>query len=224
LGLIYYGEIVCSQGGFMAIKLPRFLPKDEKFFDMLKSSARNLLEGAEALKDLVEDYTDVEKKVRDIKQIEHQGDTIIHNVMDKLDKTFITPIDREDIHILASELDDVLDAIEGIASRLYNFKIPKPTPECIRLVNIIYRGVVQIEKAISDLEHFDNLRPFCIEINSLENEADQISQEMVGRLLDEEPDWRVAIKWKEIYGRLETAADHCENIANVIESIVVKSA
>lgn len=208
----------------MAIKLPRLLPKDLKFFDMLKSSAKNLLEGAEALKDLVEDYTDVERKVRRIKQIEHRGDTIIHSVMDKLDKTFITPIDREDIHILASELDDVLDAIEGISSRLYNFKIPKPTPECIRLVNIIYRGVVQIEKAISDLEHFDNLRPFCIEINSLENEADQISQEMVGRLLDEEPDWRVAIKWKEIYGRLETAADHCENIANVIESIVVKSA
>lgn len=208
----------------MAIKLPRLLPKDQKFFDMLKSSAKNLLEGAEALKDLVEDYTDVEKKVRRIKQIEHRGDTIIHSVMDKLDKTFITPIDREDIHILASELDDVLDAIEGISSRLYNFKIPKPTPECIRLVNIVYQGVVQIEKAISDLEHFDNLRPFCIEINSLENEADQISQEMVGRLLDEEPDWRVAIKWKEIYGRLETAADHCENIANVIESIVVKSA
>ncbi len=208
----------------MAIKLPRLLPKDQKFFDMLKSSAKNLLEGAEALKDLVEDYTDVERKVRRIKQIEHRGDTIIHSVMDKLDKTFITPIDREDIHILASELDDVLDAIEGISSRLYNFKIPKPTPECIRLVNIIYQGVVQIEKAISDLEHFDNLRPFCIEINSLENEADQISQEMVGRLLDEEPDWRVAIKWKEIYGRLETAADHCENIANVIESIVVKSA
>lgn len=208
----------------MAIKLPRLLPKDQKFFDMLKSSAKNLLEGAEALKDLVEDYTDVERKVRRIKQIEHRGDTIIHSVMDKLDKTFITPIDREDIHILASELDDVLDAIEGISSRLYNFKIPKPTPECIRLVNIIYQGVVQIEKAISDLEHFDNLRPFCIEINSLENEADQISQEMVGRLLDEEPDWRVAIKWKEIYGRLETAADHCENIANVIESVVVKSA
>ncbi len=208
----------------MAIKLPRLLPKDQKFFDMLKSSAKNLLEGAEALKDLVEDYTEVEKKVRRIKQIEHRGDTIIHSIMDKLDKTFITPIDREDIHILASELDDVLDAIEGISSRLYNFKIPEPTPECIRLVNIVYQGVVQIEKAISDLEHFDNLRPFCIEINSLENEADQISQEMVGKLLDEEPDWRVAIKWKEIYGRLETAADHCENIADVIESVVVKSA
>jgi predicted phosphate transport protein (TIGR00153 family) len=208
----------------MALKLPRLMPKEEKFFDLLKKSAKNLLKGAEALRELVHNYTDVEEKVKGIKKIEHQGDGIIHDIMDKLDKTFITPIDREDIHILACELDDILDAIEGISSRLYNFKIPQPTPECVRLVNIIYRGVVQIEKAISDLKHFDNLRPFCIEINSLENEADQISQEMIGRLLDEEPDWRVAIKWKEIYGRLETAADHCENIANVIESIVVKSA
>ncbi|MGB2980119.1 MAG: DUF47 family protein, partial [Candidatus Zixiibacteriota bacterium] len=104
----------------MVIKLPRLLPKQEKFFDMLKASARNLLEGAKAVKDLVEDYTDVKQKVERIKKIEHEGDKIIHGIMDALDKTFITPIEREDIHILASELDDVLDAIEGIASRLYN--------------------------------------------------------------------------------------------------------
>jgi len=207
----------------MAIKFPRFIPKEEKFFDMLKTSVKNLREGAKALKGLVEDYTDVEEKVRGIKRIEHQGDTITHEIMDKLNKTFITPIDREDIHKLASELDNVLDAIEGISSRLYNFKIPQPTPECIRLVNIVCEAVEQIEKAVSDLEHFDSLLPFCIEINRLENEADQISQQMVGQLLDEESDWRVAIKWKEIYARLETATDHCEDIANVIESVVVKS-
>ena len=208
----------------MAIKLPRLIPKEEKFFEMLHASAQNVVEGVKALKDLVQNYTDVGEKVRNIKQIEHQGDNITHGIMDKLNKTFVTPIDREDIHKLASELDDVLDAIEGIASRLYNFKIPQPTPECIRLVNIIYKAVEQIEKAVSDLAHFDNLLPFCIEINRLENEADQISQQMVGQLLDEESDWRVAIKWKEIYARLETATDHCENIANVIEGIVVKSA
>ena len=208
----------------MALKLPRLTPKEEKFFDMLEVSAKNVLKGAIALKDLVDDYTNVEEKVKKIKSIEHHGDTIIHEIIDKLNKTFITPIDREDIHILASELDDVLDAIEGISSRLYNFKIQKPTPECIRLVNIIHQAVEQIERAISDLEHFDNLQPLCIEVNRLENEADQISQEMIGHLLDKEPDWRKAIKWKEIYGRLETAADHCENITNVIESIVVKSA
>ncbi|KPK99568.1 MAG: hypothetical protein AMJ90_09310 [candidate division Zixibacteria bacterium SM23_73_2] len=207
----------------MVLRLPRLIPKEEKFFDLLEASAKNLLEGAEALKDLVYNYTDVENKVKNIKEIESKGDNIIHETIERLNKTFITPIDREDIHILATELDDVLDAIEGISSRLLNFRIKKLTPECIRLVDIVYEAVRQIEKAISNLKHFNNLTQFCIEINRLENEADQISQEMVGQLLDQEPDWRVAIKWKEIYGRLETAADHCENIANAIETVVVKS-
>ena len=206
----------------MGFKLPRMIPKEEKFFDLFRTSAKNLLLGAEALKDLVYDYTNIEEKVRKIKQIEHEGDLIYHEIIDKLNKTFTTPLDREDIHILASEVDDVLDAIEGISSRLLNFKIQQPTPECIQLVEIIYRAVEQIEKAISDLEHFEHILPFCIEINRLENEADQISQQMIGQLLDKEPDWRTAIKWKEIYARLETAADHCENIANAIESVVVK--
>lgn len=207
----------------MVLRLPRLIPKEEKFFNLLKLSAKNLLNGTELLKDLVYNYTDVEKKVRDIKEVENKGDNIIHEIIEKLNKTFITPIDREDIHVLATELDDVLDAIEGISSRLLHFKIKEPTPECIRLVEIVYEAVKQIESAISNLEQFDNLPRFCIEINRLENEADQISQEMVGQLLDKEPDWRVAIKWKEIYGRLETAADHCENIANAIEAVVVKS-
>ncbi len=206
----------------MAIKLPRLMPREEKFFNLFKDSANNLLKGAEALKDLVNNYQDVEEKVKGIKEIEHKGDEIIHEIIDKLNKTFITPLDREDIHLIASELDDVLDAIEGISSRLLSFKIKQPTSACIRLVQIIYQGVVQIEKAVSDLEHFDNLHPFCVEINRLENEADEISQRMVAQLLEEEPDWRTAIKWKEIYGRLETAADHCENIAVAIEAVVMK--
>lgn len=206
------------------IKLPRLLPKEEKFFELLRKSAKNLLEGAKTLKSLADDYTDVEAKVKKIKDIEHEGDRIIHEIIKKLNQTFITPIDREDIHTLASELDDVLDAIEGISARLYFFKIKKLTPECIELIDIIYKAVEQIEKAISDLEHLDNLLPFFIEINSLENQADEITRKATAELLDSEPDWRMAIKWKEIYGRLETAADHCENIAVAIESVVVKSA
>jgi len=206
------------------IKLPRLLPKEEKFFELLRKSAKNLLEGAKTLKSLADDYTDVEAKVKRIKDIEHEGDRIIHEIIKKLNQTFITPIDREDIHTLASELDDVLDAIEGISARLYFFKIKKLTPECIELIDIIYKAVEQIEKAISDLEHLDNLLPFFIEINSLENQADEITRKATAELLDSEPDWRMAIKWKEIYGRLETAADHCENIAVAIESVVVKSA
>ncbi|MCJ7508902.1 MAG: DUF47 family protein [candidate division Zixibacteria bacterium] len=206
------------------MKLPRFIPREEKFFDLFKDSAKNVLVGAEALRDLVNNYQDIETKVRRIEDIEHRGDVITHEIINKLNKTFVTPLDREDIHQIASELDDVLDAIEGISSRLLIFKIKQLTPACIKLVDIVYQGAVQIEKVISDLEHFDNLHPFCIEINRLENDADAISQNMIAQVLDEESDWRLAIKWKEIYGRLETAADHCENIANAIESIVVKNA
>jgi predicted phosphate transport protein (TIGR00153 family) len=202
----------------------RFIPKEEKFFEMFKESAQNLLKGAEALKDLVEDYADVERKVREIKDIEHQGDVIFHRIVDRVNKTFVTPLDREDIYELVNELDNALDAIEGVSSRFFYFKIDKPTPESIQMINIVYRAAVEIKKAIDNLKNFNDLLPFCVEINRLENEADIISREMIGKLLDEETDWRKALKWKEIYGRLETAADHCEDIANVIESIVVKNA
>lgn len=202
----------------------RLIPKEEKFFEMFKESAQNLLKGAEALKELVENYTDVERKVREIKDIEHQGDVIFHQIVDKVNKTFVTPLDREDIYELVNELDNALDAIEGVSSRFFYFKIDKPTPESIQMINIVYKAAVEIKKTIDNLKSFNNLLPFCVEINRLENEADMISREMIGRLLNEETDWRMAIKWKEIYGRLETAADHCEDIANVIESIVVKSA
>jgi len=202
----------------------RFIPKEEKFFEMFKESAQNLLKGAEALKDLVEDYADVERKVREIKDIEHQGDVIFHRIVDRVNKTFVTPLDREDIYELVNELDNALDAIEGVSSRFFYFKIDKPTPESIQMINIVYKAAVEIKKAIDNLKTFNDLLPFCVEINRLENEADTISREMIGKLLDEETDWRRALKWKEIYGRLETAADHCEDIANVIESIVVKNA
>jgi uncharacterized protein len=202
----------------------RFIPKEEKFFEMFKESAQNLLKGAEALKDLVEDYADVERKVREIKDIEHQGDVIFHRIVDRVNKTFVTPLDREDIYELVNELDNALDAIEGVSSRFFYFKIDKPTPESIQMINIVYKAAVEIKKAIDNLKTFNDLLPFCVEINRLENEADIISREMIGKLLDEETDWRKALKWKEIYGRLETAADHCEDIANVIESIVVKNA
>ena len=202
----------------------KFIPHEEKFFEMFKESAQNLLNGAKALKDLVENYTEVDRKVREIKDIEHQGDVIFHQIVDRVNKTFVTPLDREDIYELVNELDNALDAIEGVSSRFFYFKIDKPTPESIQMINIVYKAAVEIKKTIDNLKNFNNLLPFCVEIHRLENEADMISREMIGKLLVEEPDWRIVMKWKEIYGRLETAADHCEDIANVIESIVVKNA
>ncbi|TET70302.1 MAG: DUF47 domain-containing protein [Candidatus Zixiibacteriota bacterium] len=198
-------------------------PKEVDFFKMLRESSANVLEGARALKELMENYTEVEAKVKRIQEIEHEGDQITHRIFDKLNKTFITPIDSEDIYSLTSELDDVLDAIEGIASRFLNFKITEPTPEAKDLVDIIYRAAEEINKALGNLRDLDHTLPFCVEINRLENEADDIVESLIGRMFEEEEDIRKLLKWKEIYSRMEVAADRCEDVANVIEAIVVKN-
>ena len=198
-------------------------PKEVDFFKMLRESSANVLEGARALKELMENYTEVEAKVKRIQEIEHEGDQITHRIFDKLNKTFITPIDSEDIYSLTSELDDVLDAVEGIASRFLNFKITEPTPEAKDLVDIIYRAAEEINKALGNLRDLDHTLPFCVEINRLENEADDIVESLIGRMFEEEEDIRKLLKWKEIYSRMEVAADRCEDVANVIEAIVVKN-
>ncbi len=198
-------------------------PKEVDFFKMLRESSANVLEGARALKELMENYTEVETKVKRIQEIEHEGDQITHRIFDKLNKTFITPIDSEDIYSLTSQLDDVLDAVEGIASRFLNFKITEPTPEAKDLVDIIYRAAEEINKALGNLKDLDHTLPFCVEINRLENEADDIVESLIGRMFEEEEDIRKLLKWKEIYSRMEVAADRCEDVANVIEAIVVKN-
>jgi len=205
------------------LKKISLMPKEVDFFAMLRESSANVLEGARALKELMENYTEVEAKVKRIQEIEHEGDQITHRIFDKLNKTFITPIDSEDIYSLTSELDDVLDAIEGIASRFLNFRITEPTPEAKDLVHLIWRAAEEINKALGNLRDLDHTLPFCVEINRLENEADDIVESLIGRMFEEEEDIRKLLKWKEIYSRMEVAADRCEDVANVIEAIVVKN-
>jgi len=204
----------------------RLLPKEEKFFELFKQDGENLKKGVEALKDLVDHYENVEQKYLKIKGIEHQGDMITYDIITKLRETFITSLEREDIHELASGLDDVLDCIEGVASRLNYFKIIQPTPEIKKLVGIINASVGQIYEAILRLGKLGHVDSFCREINSLEYQADLIGQEAIANLFEKTQkveDLKDLIKLKEIYGRLETAADRCEDVANVIEGIVVKS-
>jgi uncharacterized protein Yka (UPF0111/DUF47 family) len=182
----------------------RLFPRDHKFFDLFREDAANLKNGAMALSDLVDHFEDVEKKYDGIKKIEHQGDNITHELFTKLRDTFITPLEREDIHALASGLDDVLDCIEGVASRLWTFKIERPTPEVKKLVDIIVKAVEQIA----------------------EYEADVICREAIADLFvkaETPAEIKDLIKLKEIYTRLEVAADRCEDVANVIEEIIVKS-
>jgi uncharacterized protein len=203
-----------------------FFPKDHKFFDLFRRDAANLRLGVQALRDLVDRYEDVETKYLMIKEIEHQGDIITHEIFTKLRETFITPLEREDIHDLASGLDDVLDCIEGVASRMCYFKVKQPTPEVLRLVEIISQAVEQIFEAIDHLETLGHCHAFCERINILEYEADVVCREAIADLFEKTEkveDIKDLIKLKEIYSRLETAADRCEDVANVIEGIIVKS-
>ena len=204
----------------------RMFPKEQKFFVLFRQDAANLKTGVLALQELVNNYEDVEKKYQHIKDIEHQGDVITHEIFTKLRETFITPLDREDIHGLASGLDDVLDCIEGVASRMNYFKVPKPTPEIKKLVDIISQAIHQIAQALDNLESLGRVDAFCKQINILEYEADVVCREAIADLFEKTEkveQLKDLIKLKEIYGRLEIAADRCEDVANVIEGIIVKS-
>ena len=204
----------------------RLFPKEHKFFDLFRQDAANLKAGAQALQELVDHFEDVERKYERIKKIEHQGDNLTHEIFTKLRDTFITPLEREDIHALASGLDDVLDCIEGVASRMWTFKIDRPTPEVKKLVDIIVKAVEQIDEAVDHLESLGHVHTFCTQINILEYEADVICREAIADLFErsETPaEIKDLIKFKEIYTRLEVAADRCEDVANVIEEIIVKS-
>ena len=204
----------------------RLFPKDHKFFDLFREDAANLRVGALALQELVDHFEDVERKYEHIKKIEHQGDNITHELFTRLRDTFITPLEREDIHGLASGLDDVLDCIEGVASRKWTFKLARPTPELKKLVDIIVKAVDQIFEAVDNLESLAHVHAFCKQINILEYEADVVCREAIAELFEKAEtaaELKDLIKLKEIYTRLEIAADRCEDVANVIEEIIVKS-
>ena len=198
-------------------------PKHEDFFDLFRKQGLVVREGCDSLLEMMERFEDLENKAALLKDIEHRGDLIAHEIFEKLNRTFITPLEREDIHDLASGLDDVLDAVEAIGSRLVLFKVKAPTPEAIKLARIMVQCGVQIEQAVAHLKDFKNLMGFTIEINRLENEADQISRDVVAELFTGAHEPIDVLRWKELYGRLEAAADMSEDVANVIEAIVLKN-
>jgi len=201
----------------------RLLPQETKFFDLFEAQAAKVHEAARALEDLARNYDQVQEKARHIKGLESQADQITHDIIDKLNRTFITPFDREDIHALASALDDVLDNIEGVASRLSLFEILQVTPEVIQLTSIIEQACGAMVKAVHVMRDFTKINEYLIQINHLENEADTISRNATAALFRNAADFRALIQWKEIYGRLEATTDDCEDVANILEGIVVKN-
>jgi predicted phosphate transport protein (TIGR00153 family) len=202
----------------------RFVPNQEKFFDLFKESAQNALSGAKALKEMFEQGQDFPESWKKIKDIEHEGDRLTHRTIRTLNQTFITPIDSEDIHALATALDNVMDAIEAAASRVVLYKITKMAPEALELTNIVVASTEQLVKAISHMPKLEDVDDYCIEINRLENAADEIYRQAIGALFDQERPPLEVIKWQDIFDILESATDRCEDVANILESIGLKNA
>jgi len=202
----------------------RLIPRETKFFDMFAEMARNLSEGARLMKSLLEDYQDVPARVAKLKDIEHRGDDMTHSLLTKLNSTFITPFDREDIHRLASSIDDVLDLLNAAGDRMIVYKINAVPPETAQLAKLIVQQSEEIERAVAGLEKQQHVLEHCVEINRLENEADRITREAVGHLFDTERDPIQLIKIKELFETLELATDKAEDAANVLEAVILKSA
>ena len=202
----------------------KLIPREEAFFELFQQAARNMIEGSRLLKDLMENFTNASEQVKQIKDIEHLGDGITHDIVLKLNKTFITPIDREDIHDLASTLDDILDEVDAIADRFLVFKVSQPTEAAIHLANILYQSTVAVGSGIERLGKGNmDMKDCAIQVNSLENEADRVSREAISKLFEEEKDPIAVIKWKEIYETFEKGTDSCEDVANVLERIALKA-
>jgi predicted phosphate transport protein (TIGR00153 family) len=200
------------------------IPKDEKFFQMFKEMTANTIKGAELLKEMIDDFEDPAGSQRRIKDAEHKGDHLTHDIIKKLNKSFITPFDREDIYSLASKLDDIMDLIDASSQRMVMYNVEKPTPESKQLAFIILKSCQALDKAVALLGgKLEPIAEYCVEVNALENEADRVCREAISRLFDEEKDPIQLIKWKEIYETLERATDKCEDAANILESVVVKN-
>jgi predicted phosphate transport protein (TIGR00153 family) len=200
----------------------RLIPREEKFYDDFRSMADELRRGARLLESMFAVDPPIADKAHEIKEVEHKCDFLTHEIIQRLNKTFVTPIDREDIHELARTLDDVMDAIDNAASLIPLYKIDKVRPGARELTRIIIQQCDEIRVAVEALEKRTGVLERAIEINRLENEADRIHKQAISQLFDEEPNPIVVLKWKELYDLLEEATDACEDVANLLENVVVK--
>ncbi len=200
----------------------RFLARRKKFYDLFIEAARNIQQGARAFQQMLEDFHGTDEQWRAVEEYEHEGDKITHRILRMLHQTLIRPVDREDIHKMTVALDDVIDLIEASAARMAMYKVAKPTPEALRLAGLIVRCSEEIVRGVTALPRLDRIQEHCIEINRLENEADEISREAIAALFVGDAAPIEVIKWKEIYETMETATDRCEDVANILEEIGLK--
>ncbi len=203
------------------------MPREEQFFDIFDEVAINVVKGARALQEMVHDFSQAELKAAECVQIEHEGDRLLHEVFRRLNDTFITPLDREDIHALIGGLDDILDYVESTSDRLLLYNIGVPTEEAVEMADIIVKAAEQIQIAVSALKDIRNIQKIldpCIVVNDLENEGDRINRRALQKLFSGQVEPLDALKWREIYDHFEEAIDHCEDVAHTLQTVVVKNA
>ena len=202
------------------------IPKEEKFFDLFEAQAAHNVQAAQILKDLALNWSLESPAFVRLKELEHEADITTHEIVDKLNRTFVTPFDRTDIHRLAGQHDDVVDLIESLASRMRLYRVDHSTDDLVQLTDILWQATENLLKAVRALRQPEKSRrvlDYCIEVNRLENAGDRALDVAIGKLFAGTPDMLEIFKWKEIYEVTETAIDKCEDVANSIESIVVKT-
>jgi len=199
------------------------IPRDNTFFEMFSQMSENLIAGARAMVDLFTDYKDVDAKIAEIRRIERSGDEMTHAILTKLNQTFITPFDREDIHALASSIDDVLDFLNAAGARIIMYRITNPPPAALDLARLVLLQTQEVHRALPLLRKNGDIVTHCVEINRLENEADVVSRAAIGQLFDQEKNPITLLKNKELLEFLELATDKAEDVANVLETVVLKN-
>ena len=204
------------------------IPRDMEFYDLFEQETANLVTAAEKLVDFFDNYENVEAKAKELKELEHRGDVITHEIIARLHRTFVTPIDREDITLLAHSLDDVMDFIEAAGRTACLYRIAQPTERARELARIVGKMAVKLNEVVPRLRRRDQftwILKRCVEINTLENDADDVQHAALAELFEVcSTDACEVIKWREIYGHLENATDRGEDVANVLEGIVLKNA
>lgn len=203
-----------------------FFPKQIDFFELLDIASRNVIKGASLLVDLLKNMDKLEVISAKVKECEREGDFITHDIINKLNKTFITPIDREDLYALSTKIDDIIDIIWTCAGRFAIYKLYKPTGKSIAMAMDLLAATQVMSKAVSALrnKNYSFVQQYCVEIGNLEHIMDDFYHDALSRLFDETEDPILIIKWKEVYEYLESASDACEDVANILEAIVIKYA
>ena len=205
----------------------RFFPKEEKFFDLFEELISKIEEGGKMFMEMVETYEYPPQKIAKLKELEHEADVITHRTYEKMHKTFLTPLDREDIYALVNKMDSIMDMTEAAAARMHLYKVKKPTKVIIDQAKILILAIQKVKliiHAMRDMKNSKMIMDACVEINTLENEGDIVLRSAMVDLFEHEKDAIELIKWKEIFERIEEAIDVCEDVSNIVEGIVLKHA